>query len=165
MRGTGKEKVRFTEAFNEGRWQTLPPEDRLKLSKTDAQIWISLHNLVTDPKCRGKYRYDDFRSYLYVSTDYGVGWEPIASDLPAEPVNVIAEDPENADMLYVGTDAGVYVSLDRGASWHSLCSNLPTTPVYDLTVHPRDGELVIGTHGRSIFVSDVSAIRSRAGAR
>ena len=61
MKGTGKEKVRFTEVFHDGRWATMPPEERLKLCKTDAQIWIALHNLVTDPKCRAKYRYDDFR--------------------------------------------------------------------------------------------------------
>jgi len=60
-RGTGKDKVRSTELFNDGKWAELPPEERLRLSKADAQIWIALHNLVTDPKCRARYRYDDFR--------------------------------------------------------------------------------------------------------
>lgn len=60
-RGTGKDKVRSTELFNDGKWTDVPPEERLKLSKADAQIWIALHNLVTDPKCRARYRYDDFR--------------------------------------------------------------------------------------------------------
>jgi len=60
-KGQGKDKVRLTEVFNEGRWQVMPPEDRLKLCKADAQVWIALYNLITDPKCRGKYRYDDFR--------------------------------------------------------------------------------------------------------
>lgn len=132
------------------------------------QRWVtrlvaSRHDLATVYVSLTGYRYDDFDTYLYVSTDYGAGWEPISSNLPSEPINVIAEDPENRDILYVGTDTGVYVSLDRGASWHALCANLPTTPVYDLVVHPRDGELVIGTHGRSIFVADVSAIRELAG--
>jgi len=122
----------------------------------------SQHDLATVYVSLTGYRYDDFDKYLYVSTDYGAGWEPISNNLPAEPINVIAEDPENPDILYVGTDTGVYASLDRGASWHALCANLPTTPVYDLVVHPRDGELVIGTHGRSIFVADVSAIRALA---
>ncbi len=131
------------------RWVT-----RLAASQHDvATVYVSLTG----------YRYDDFEKYLYVSTDSGANWEPLSSDLPAEPINVIAEDPENPDILYVGTDTGVYASLDRGASWHALCANLPTTPVYDLLVHPRDGELVIGTHGRSIFVADVTAIRQRAG--
>ena len=108
------------------------------------------------------YRYDDFAAYVFASSDFGATWEPILGNLPAEPVNVIAEDPENPDILYVGTDTGVYASLDRGATWHPLCANLPTTPVYDLVVHPRDAELVIGTHGRSIFVLDVSPIRELA---
>ena len=60
-RGAGKEKVRSTEVHNDGKWVEVPPEERLKLCKADAQIWIALHNLVTDPKCRARYRYDDFR--------------------------------------------------------------------------------------------------------
>jgi hypothetical protein len=75
--------------------------------------------------------------------------------LPAEPVNVVREDPVNADLLYVGTDRGVYVSLDRGSSWQALQSGLPNVPVHDLVVHPRDRELVAGTHGRSVWIVDV----------
>ena len=134
------------------------------------QRWVtrlvaSQHDLATVYVALTGYRYDDFEKYLYVSTDYGASWEPISSNLPSEPINVIAEDPVHPDILYVGTDTGVYVSLDRGALWHALCANLPTTPVYDLLVHPRDGELVIGTHGRSIFVADVTAIRELAKTR
>ena len=79
--------------------------------------------------------------------------------LPAESVNVIFEDPENADHLYLGTDLGVYVSKDRGVSWHSLSTTLPTTPVHDLFVHPREPILVIGTHGRSVWALDIAKIR------
>lgn len=109
--------------------------------------------------CLTGYREDDFEKYLYVSTDYGKTWKSIAGNLPSEPVNVIKEDPQNKNVLYVGTDLGAYTSIDRGKSWISLCNNLPTTPVYDLVVHPRDNELVIGTHGRSIFVLDVKPIQ------
>ncbi len=127
------------------RWVT-----RLAASRHDAAtVYISLTG----------YRYDEFDAYLFASDDHGASWRSIASGLPAEPINVIAEDPENPNVLYVGTDTGVYASLDRGTSWHALCANLPTTPVYDLVVHPRDAELVIGTHGRSVFVADVTAIR------
>jgi len=110
--------------------------------------------------CLTGYREDDFEKYLYVSTDYGKTWKSIAGNLPSEPVNVIKEDPQNKNVLYVGTDLGAYTSIDRGKSWISLCNNLPTTPVYDLVVHPRDNELVIGTHGRSIFVLDVNHIQN-----
>ena len=69
------------------------------------------------------------------------------------------EDPFDEDILYVGTDLGIYCSIDRGKSWHSLCNHLPTTPVHDIAVHPREGDLVIGTHGRSAFVLDAKKIR------
>lgn len=101
------------------------------------------------------YRDDDFAAYLYRSDNFGQTWTSIVSNLPAEPINVLAEDPRHQDILYVGTDLGVYVSLNRGQAWISLCKHLPTTAVHDLVVHPRDDELVIGTHGRGVFVMDV----------
>jgi hypothetical protein len=79
-----------------------------------------------------------------------------------EPVNVVREDPTDPDIIYVGTDLGVFVSVDRGASWHSLSATLPTTPVHDLVIHPRDGEIVVGTHGRSVWVADLDAVRQQA---
>ncbi len=106
------------------------------------------------------YREDDFTAYLYRSTDFGGTWTPIASNLPAESINVVREDPKRPDVLYVGTDAGVYVSLDRGGSWLSLCADLPTTPVMDLVVHPREDEIVVATHGRSLFLLDVRPIQA-----
>jgi photosystem II stability/assembly factor-like uncharacterized protein len=105
------------------------------------------------------YRDDDFSPYLFLSKDFGENWTSIASNLPSESVNVIREDPTNPAILYSGTDLGVFVSLDRGATWYSLSNNLPTTPVHDLVVHPRDGEIVIGTHGRSVWVADLTAVR------
>ena len=79
-----------------------------------------------------------------------------------EAVHVIAEDPEDENILYVGTDLGVYVSFNKGDSWISLCNNLPPIPVSDLLIHSRDNELVIGTHGRSAYVLDISPIRKLA---
>jgi photosystem II stability/assembly factor-like uncharacterized protein len=107
------------------------------------------------------YREDDFSAYLYISKDYGKTWTSIAGNLPAEPVNVVREDPEKPGILYIGTDLGVYVTLDGGKAWQSLCNGLPAAAVYDMVVHPRDGELVAGTHGRSIFVLDVKPIRAK----
>ena len=102
---------------------------------------------------------DDFQTYLFRSEDFGESWESIAANLPPEPVNAIAEDPTRAEVLYLGTDLGVYASLDRGGSWVSLCGGLPTVSVQDLAIQPRDRELVIATHGRSMFVLDVSAVQ------
>jgi photosystem II stability/assembly factor-like uncharacterized protein len=105
------------------------------------------------------FREDDFDTYLFRSDDYGEVWAPIGGNLPMESVNVITEDPEFPNLLYVGTDLGVYVSGNGGGSWHSLSVNLPSTPVHDLDVHSRDGELVIGTHGRSVFVLELASVR------
>lgn len=122
--------------------------------------WIS--RVVLSAHQRGRlylsqngYRDDDMHAYVYVSDDLGKHWRSISKGLPAEPVNVVREDPVNADLLYVGTDRGVYVSLDRGSSWQALQSGLPNVPVHDLVVHPRDRELVAGTHGRSVWIVDV----------
>ncbi len=105
------------------------------------------------------YRDDDLTAYLYVTEDLGASWTSIAAGLPAEPVNVVREDPVNPDVLYAGTDRGAYVSLDRGATWQALAAGMPNVPVHDLVVHPRERELVAGTHGRSIFILDALPIQ------
>ncbi len=102
---------------------------------------------------------DDFKTYVFVSHDFGRNWENLKANLPDEPVNVLREDPANSRILYLGTDLGVYISLDQGESWHSLNSNLPTTPVCDLCIHPRHKELIIGSHGRGVFVLPVKTIQ------
>lgn len=99
------------------------------------------------------YRWDHFDAYVYASDDYGASWSRVGTDLPAEPVNVIVEDPSNEDVLYVGTDHAVYVSLDRGRSFMGLAADMPKAPVHDLKVQSREEELVVGTHGRSLFVA------------
>lgn len=98
------------------------------------------------------YRWDDFHAYVYVSEDYGRNWRRIGTDLPLEPANVIKEDPDNPDILYVGTDHGLYVSLDRGENFMLLNNGLPAVPVHDVVVHPREKDIVVGTHGRSIYI-------------
>jgi len=123
-----------------------------------SRVAASGHELETVYVSLTGYRSDDFAAYVYMSNDFGKTWKSIAGDLPSEPINVIAEDPRDEDILYVGTDLGVHISLNRGRSWMSLCNNLPTTAVHDLVVHPREYELVAGTHGRGVFVLDVNDI-------
>jgi hypothetical protein len=86
-------------------------------------------------------------------------WERIGMNLPKEPVNVIKEDPKNENILYVGTDHGVYVSLDRGKTFMAFNNGLPAVPVHDLLIHPRENDLVLGTHGRSIYIANVSHVQ------
>ena len=138
-----------------------------KISDELAAKWVSRivaseHELGTVYVSFTGYREDDFEKYLYMSNDFGKTWEPIVGNLPCESINVVAEDHRDKDILYVGTDLGVYTSLDRGKTWISLCNSLPTTPVHDLVVHPRENELVIGTHGRSVYILDAEKIKSKS---
>ncbi len=104
------------------------------------------------------YRWDDFKPYVYVSEDFGTTWKDISSNLPLSPVNVIREDPQNEKILYLGTDNGLYVSLDRGGSWQAFNANFPNVPVHDLRIQEKEKDLVVGTHGRSLYIADISSI-------
>jgi photosystem II stability/assembly factor-like uncharacterized protein len=99
------------------------------------------------------HRSDDFRPYVFASSDYGNTWRSISNNLPMGSVYVIKEDPKNQDLLYVGTEFGLFVSMDRGANW-TRWKSMPTVAVYDLVIHPRDNDLILGTHGRSFMVFD-----------
>ena len=98
---------------------------------------------------------DDYRPYVYRSDNYGESWEPIVTGLPEDwSVNVIVEHPRNENLLFLGNEVGVFVSVDRGATWAQLKAGLPTVPVDDIVIHPRDNDLVLGTHGRGIWILD-----------
>ena len=152
-------------------------DGNVQLTRDDGQTWTKINEGLPDkwvsrvevsPHDQARvyaaltgYREDDFRAYVFSSSDYGRTWISIAGNLPSESINVIREDPAVPGLLYVGTDLGAYVSLDHGQKWHSLGNHLPTTPVHDLFVHPRDHELICGTHGRSVFVLDVKNIQEQ----
>jgi photosystem II stability/assembly factor-like uncharacterized protein len=105
-----------------------------------------------------RHRNDDRRPYLFRTTDYGATWKPLMRDLPPDgPVYVVRESSRNADLLFAGTEFGLFVSLDGGGHW-SRYGGLPTVAVHDLVIHPRERELVLGTHGRSIYVMDVAPL-------
>jgi len=109
------------------------------------------------------YRFDDFTPYLYSSDDYGTTWTRIGMDLPAEPINVVKEDPKNENIIYVGTDGGLYVSFNKGQSFMMWTNGLPKSiPVHDIAIHVRDNEIVLGTHGRSIFVAKLDEVQKVA---
>lgn len=103
-------------------------------------------------------RRDDFRAFLYKTTDFGATWTDITGNLPEEPVNVIREHFRNPNLLFVGTDFGVYVSIDGGRAWTSMKNDMPTQPVYDMKIHPRENDLIVATHGRGIYIADISAL-------
>ena len=102
------------------------------------------------------YRNDDFAAYVYVSEDRGISWKSINKNLPNSPVNVIREDPNNDQILYLGNDQGVYVSFDQGQKWQPFNKGLTTAAVHDLVVQPEANHLLVGTHGRSIYKADLA---------
>jgi uncharacterized membrane protein YgcG len=101
------------------------------------------------------HRSDDYGTYVFVSTDFGESWKSLKSDLPAGVTcRVIREHTRNQNLLFLGTEFGAYASLDRGGHWTRLKGNLPLVRVDDIQIHPRDNDLVLGTHGRSVWVLD-----------
>jgi len=108
------------------------------------------------------HRVNDFAPYLYVTSDFGKTFRSIVGNLPTggpDFLHVVREDPTNRDLLYVGTDVGAYLSRDRGKSWQKFMTGLPTVPVHDLKIHPRDHDIIAATHGRGIWVADVSVLQ------
>jgi photosystem II stability/assembly factor-like uncharacterized protein len=105
------------------------------------------------------HRSDDDNPYVYVTEDFGKTWKPIAANLPWGSTRCVSEDMVNPNLLYVGTEFGAWCSLDRGKHWNKLGANLPTVAVFDFAQHPVNGQIVAATHGRSLWVLDVSALR------
>jgi photosystem II stability/assembly factor-like uncharacterized protein len=110
-------------------------------------------------------RLDDMRPHVYRTHDGGRSWDEIVNGLPESgPVNVVREDPVQAGLLYAGTERSVYFSVDDGNNWQPLTLNLPASSMRDLVVHGDD--IVVGTHGRSIWIlDDVTPLRQFAAAR
>jgi photosystem II stability/assembly factor-like uncharacterized protein len=123
------------------------------------RVFASHHKAGVAYVAKSRHRQDDFRPFLYKTTDFGANWRSITTGLPARPINVVFEDQRNPDLLFVGNDVGVYVSLDGGERWSALKGNMPVVAVHDLVVHPREGDLVVGTYGRGIWMTDITPLR------
>jgi len=128
-----------------------------------SDIEASAHDPRTAYVAVDGHRSDSFEPLILVTRDLGATWTEIQSDLPdGGPVKTVIEDPGSADVLYCGTEFGLYVSLDRGASWVRLNGEtLPPVRVDDLAFQPREKDLVVGTHGRSIYVLDDASMFSQ----
>jgi hypothetical protein len=106
-----------------------------------------------------RYMWDDFRPYVYETTDLGKHWTAITSGLPDnEFAYAIRQDPNDASLLFLGTYGTVYVSLDAGAHWQALTLNLPPAEVRDIAINTRQGDVVVATHGRAFWVLDNLAL-------
>ncbi len=103
------------------------------------------------------YKLDDFRPYIYRTTDYGRTWTSIAGNLPDEPVNAVWQDHVDPDLLFVGNDGGLFVTIDGGGHWVRM-TNVPNVPVRDLVVQRRTKDLVAGTYGRAVWIANIAPL-------
>ena len=118
-------------------------------------IEASTHEAGTAYVAATMYKHDDFRPYLFKTSDYGKTWKKIVSGIAEGAfTRVIREDPARRGLLYAGTETGLYVSFNDGESWQTLQLNLPVVPITDLTVQTREKDLVVATQGRAFWVLD-----------
>jgi photosystem II stability/assembly factor-like uncharacterized protein len=137
-------------------WNNVTPSNDLMPE------WIQINSIEASPHdpatayvAATMYKWDDYRPYLYKTSDFGKTWKKIISGIPATTfTRVIREDPNKRGLLYAGTETGLYVSFDDGAHWQPMQFNLPVVPITDLAIHKREQDLVAATQGRAFYVFD-----------
>lgn len=145
-RDHGKNWTDISKGLPQGRWvSSITPS-----SHQESLVYLTLTG----------YRFDDFQAYVFKSKDYGKTWTSIKGNLPMEAINVIKEDLKDADLLYLGTDHGLYISMNEGVSWNLFQGNLPNVAIYDMVIQPKANDLVIGTHGRSVYVVNLDVLHT-----
>jgi photosystem II stability/assembly factor-like uncharacterized protein len=160
--GTDDGRVQVTKDGGKS-WIDLTP--KLTAAGAPENFWVS--RVFPSPREAGTcfvaktgWRFDDFRPFLYKTSDYGEAWAPIMANLPAEKsINAIVQDRKNANLLFVGTEQGVYVTLDGGRKWLPFKNNMPWVKVTDLVIHPRENDLIVATYGRGLFVTDITPLQ------
>src|SRR3954452_10931102 len=94
------------------------------------------------------------KTHVYRTADFGKTWTPLATDALSGYAHVVRQDLVNPDLLFVGTEFGLYVSVDGGSRWARFTGKLPKVAVRDIAIHPRDGDLILATHGRGVYIVD-----------
>ncbi|HKR01474.1 MAG TPA: hypothetical protein VJT09_12425, partial [Pyrinomonadaceae bacterium] len=144
-------------------WDNVTPNgmpEWIQINSIDA----SPHDPATAYVAATMYKSDDFRPYLYKTSDYGKTWKKIVSGIPDGAfTRVVREDPNRRGLLYSGTETGVYVSFNDGESWQSLQLNLPVVPITDLVLHKGEKDLIAATQGRSFWVLDDTTVLQQLG--
>ena len=133
-----------------------------------ANLWVT--RVIFSAHQRGRlyvtlngYRQDHFAPHIFKSDDLGRTWQSVSGNLPMECINVIREDSKHEQLLYVGSDHGLYVSIDGGKQWNRMSTSIPDVAVHDLVVQEREEDLVVATHGRSLWILDIEEVRAAAG--
>ena len=135
-------------------WDNVTPKDMPE--------WIQINSIDASPHDAGTayvaatmYKSDDFRPYLYKTTDYGKTWSKIVNGIPNNAfTRVVREDPNHRGLLVAGTETGLYISYDAGENWKPFQLNLPVTPITDLAFHKREKDLAVATQGRAFWILD-----------
>jgi photosystem II stability/assembly factor-like uncharacterized protein len=133
-------------------WQNVTPDG--------IPDWIQINSIEPSPHDAGTayvaatmYKHDDYRPYLYKTTDYGRSWKRIVNGIPQTAfTRVVREDQSRRGLLFAGTETGLYVSMNGGESWQRFQLNLPVVPITDLAV--KNGDLVVATQGRAFWILD-----------
>ncbi len=124
-----------------------------------SRVFASHHDEGTAYAVKTGFQRDDFRPFIFKTADFGETWTSISGDLPDGVVHVIFEDRKNPDLLFVGKEFGVWVSIEGGIHWVRMMNNIPTQDIFDLLVHPRENDLVVGTYGRGIYITDITPLQ------
>lgn len=143
-----------------GNWTSLNaglPQDRWVSSISPSKfreglVYITLNG----------YRYDEFTTMVYKSADYGKTWTAIKGNMPDESANILIEDHTNPAILFLGTDHGLYVTMDGGNNWNLFQGEIPNVAIYDLVIQERENHLIVGSHGRSVYVVELKPIQDLA---
>jgi hypothetical protein len=134
------------------KWENVTPKGLPEWSLFSL-IEASPHDAGTAYAAVDRHKLDDFKPYIYKTTDYGKTWTAITTGIPEGAyVHAVREDPKRKGLLYAGTETGIWISFDAGARWQTLQLNLPVVPVHDLAI--KNDDLVVATHGRSFWVLD-----------
>lgn len=139
-------------------WTSLNPN----ITDVPVKYWVSRvhaspHDAGTAFMTITGFREDDWTPYAWKTTDFGKTWKRLAG-LPDEQISVIKQDALNPNLLFVGTEVAVHASFDGGTTWNKL-KGVPTVGVQDLVIQERENDLVLGTHGRGIYIADITPYR------
>jgi hypothetical protein len=120
-----------------------------------SRLAASAHDVATVYATFDNHRNDDYGTFVYASVDGGNTFRSIGEGIPkGHAITALTEDPKNSNILYTGSEFGLFVSLDRGGRWQRFRSGLPTVPIHEIVFHPRDNDMIVATHGRSIWILD-----------
>lgn len=140
-------------------------ENWIKVSNSLPQgLWVSRVRFSNFKKDRmyitlNGYRNDNFTTYAYVSDDFGSTWKLLTQNFNQNAANVILEDSENENILYLGTDNGLFISIDSGNTWQDFSNEIPNVAVHDLVIQTREKDLIVATHGRSLYKVNIANIQ------